>query len=271
MSTNLATMNDRQNAAIAAGGLGLDGAAALRPTPMVLVQPTTDVQGIMPGVFLDRMTGTQFPELDLVLLSIQTFREKYPSAEFKRGERPICKSRDGVMPILDNPDLIVVNPSGCATCPAASWDGYNYKTKTGPKPTCREKRRLIFIEAATGLPFFMTVQGKAVKTIKLLVESITRNAIMQNKKFEIEAAKTGNKNPRKMNLFDYKITLASQRTDAYFSLVVKSVNPMAQSEAEQFGPMYMELIARKREIEEQIEAEQNANVETEGSGTIEGI
>jgi hypothetical protein len=247
MSTELVVINTNEQHALAMGGLGFDGIESLRPTSMILVQPTSDVVGVMPGLFLDKLTGEQFAQLQMVPLAIHPTRAKYMSQIFVKGEKPTCRSRDGVFPITDNADLVAEAPN-CKVCPHASWKGYNNKTKTGAKPTCKETYRITFIEKTTGLPYYMNVTGTSIPAVKALKEGIKRHAIMMNKRFETA------KESRRLSIFDYVVTVGTEKSKGpYYNFKFLKTDPMRAEEAATFGPMYLELIQRKKQIDEEID------------------
>lgn len=266
MSTEAIVLQN-ENQAIEMGGIGLAGPAALRPELMVLVQPTTDgVQGIPPGVFLDKTTGMQFQKLEMVLFEITEPRAKYPSAKFVRGEKPICRSDNGLVPITDKDDLIPQAPA-CgrydpktgrfvALCEHASWKNYDNKTKTGQKPTCRSSRKLVFIEKATGAPFKMIIAGTNVKSVDNLRNALNRAALMSNAKNRAVG------NDRRMNIFDYVVTLESEKANdgPYYNYKFVKIDPMRKEEAAEYGPLYQALMARREEIEAELD-DTNATIE----------
>jgi hypothetical protein len=237
-----------QHTQIQTGGLGLSGLGDLRPTSMLLVQPTTDVEGVLPGLYLDKLSGTTWKTLKLVPLRISHVRDKYPSDKFVKGEKPICKSFDGVYPITNNSDLVPQAPN-CSVCPHSSWAGYNNRTKTGIKPSCKEGVSILFIEQESGLPFWINLIGKSVREGKQLKEAILRNAKM---------AKARTK--RNVNIFDYVVTMASEKDTGSPAYIAKfrKVDLMTPEEAEMFGPMYMQIVERKNQLEKEQAADDGA-------------
>jgi hypothetical protein len=246
MSTNelVHIGSQEEQALMAQGGLGLDSNEPLKPTPIKIKQPTTVAAGVENGKFFDTLTGQTFDSLDMVPIHMFSHRKKYLSDTFKRGDVPICRSRDGIKPITDNPDL---QPQAmtCATCPHASWKNYDRKTKKG-KPTCKEFYRIVHLEKESGLPFFIDLTGKAVSTGKMAFSAIKRTAQMLNTKFQ----RAGNN--RRLSIFDFVLrtsVVPAEDGGPYFSFKVNKIDPMSATEAQQFGPLYMELIQRKADLE----------------------
>jgi hypothetical protein len=225
------------------GGLGLDGTSAIRPVPMTLKQPTTEgLEDVKVGQFADKLSGVVWNQVRLVPLSIKRIRDKYPSAKFVKGEHPICRSMDGVLPVLNNKDLIPQAPT-CKVCSHSSWDGYDYKTKTGDKPTCKESILIVFIEIETQLPFYIKIVGMSVKDAKRLKEAIERNA-------QISAAR--NKDKKKPNLFDYVVDMTAVKGDGpYYDVKFPRVSLMKPEDAAQFGPMYEAIVLRSQQAQQE--------------------
>lgn len=254
MSTqSLAVIDQNQEQAIQVGGLGLRGVESLKPGPMVLVQPTTEVEGILPGLFLDKLSGTTWKTLKLVPLRIRFPRKGlYPSApRFVKGERPLCKSYDGIRPVTNNPDLTPQAPS-CKACPQGQWKkagGRNIK------PLCPENAEILFIEQETGLAFYITLTGFSVPPMHRLETAIERTAAMQKARTK-----------RGVNIFDFVVTMTSEKDDGSPAYMVKflKVELMKPEDSAAFGPLYMQLMQRKTEIETEQAADEGAGQVIDG-------
>lgn len=245
MSNELVVLNNNDNDLIATGGLGLDDSAAIRPTPMVLKQPTTTgLDSVLPGLFVDKLSGVTFKEVKMVPIKMTVVRDKYPSEKYVAGEFATCRSFDGIKPITNRDDLVPEAPN-CKGCRHSSWDNYNAKTKTGKKPTCKESFSILFIEETLALPFYIKISGLSVRAAKRLKEAITRNA-------KIVQARSG----KMPNIFDYVVTMKSVKSSdgAFYNIEFPEVAPMTPEKAQAFGPMYLELVRRKDQIEQEIDS-----------------
>lgn len=245
------------------GGAGLDGGSAIRPVPMGLKQPTTEgFEDVKTGEFFDKLSGITWKTVRLVPLKITAIRDKYPSDKFVKGEFPICRSSNGVVPITTREDLIPQAPN-CKVCRHSSWDGYNNKTKTGTKPTCKESFLIIFLELETSLPFYIKIVGLSVKEAKKLKEAIERNA-------QIAAARDAEK--KKPNLYDYVVDMTSQKGDGpYFDVKFPRVALMRPEDRGKFGPIYAELINRANQAKQEAATDDLAGEELGVEDGVEQI
>jgi len=249
MSESLVTINQNQEQAIQVGGLGLRGVESLKPGPMILVQPTTEVEGVSPGLFLDKLSGETWKTIKFVPLSISFPRKKYPSAKFVKGERPICQSYDGLRPVTGNPDLVPQAPN-CAVCPHSKWG----KNKSD-RPSCGEKGNLLLIEQDSTLPFYLQVTGKSVTPVKRLQTAIERSAVM-----------TRARNGRIVNIFDYVVTATTKKDQGSPTYIIEfiKVELMKPEDAAAFGPLYAQIMERKDALDAERVADEGAGEVIEG-------
>ncbi len=235
-----------------------------RPSIMALVQPTTTAPaGVVPGKFWDRKLGDQLDQLEMVIMGITKPRSKYPSATFVRGEKPICKSRDGKTPITDD-DRLTPQADACNVCPHASWKGYNNKTKTGKKPTCKDSRRIYFVDRVQGLPYLINVNGTGIKTVDQLQDTVETAAIKLNRQLKMQGK------DRKLRGEDFVVTIIAERAKdgPYYDFKPIKVQPMSEEEAAEYKAIKLAMEAGRAEFEAQMEAEEAAAAVAEATAEI---
>jgi hypothetical protein len=172
-----------QETAIAAydpmyAALGLAQGEPLKPANLNLLQPieTADEEGLVAGRFRDAQSNMQFDKLDIVVLQIAPGRVCYPP-ESERGAKPLCRSRDGVLPVINDDLIRQDNGRGCATCPKSQWKKIGGRTI---KPPCREVMNFLMADAENEFIFRYNVKGTSLSSIKELRETI-RKSIMYAK------------------------------------------------------------------------------------------
>lgn len=70
------------------------------------------------GGFYDELTGEQFKTTDFVWLADTLTRSFWPHKYGKGDKQPTCRSRNGIVPDEDSPDL---QSEKCGTCPMGQW------------------------------------------------------------------------------------------------------------------------------------------------------
>lgn len=160
----------------------------IRPAQLDLVQrmSKSTSEGALVGHFYDTKTGTNLKRMQVVLAAIpQDNRVLMPPNSF--GSGPICKSRDAVVPVTDDPRLTAMSPT-CQTCDHSSWKKWHANGKRREDvPQCREQIDFIFVERETLLPFRLNVHGKSLKPFREKMEGVARLAkvlLAQGKKPE---------------------------------------------------------------------------------------
>jgi len=111
----------------------------VRPQYIQLKQELTEGMDDVPnGTFFHRASGQTWKEINMVVLHMSKTRQWKPSSpDFTKmkNEAVLCRSRNGKTPVT-NDDRLEPQAKDCASCPKASWKGYDKKTNTGPKPVC---------------------------------------------------------------------------------------------------------------------------------------
>jgi hypothetical protein len=131
-------------------------------------------QGGTFGHFFDTKTGTNLKELTVVMAALpQDNRVLLPPGEL--GGKPICKSRDAIVPVVNDDRLTPMSPT-CAKCDHASWAKWHKTKRHEDKPKCRQQVEFIFVERETLLPFRMNVHGTSLKPFREKMEGVARLA-----------------------------------------------------------------------------------------------
>lgn len=193
----------------------------IRPAPLEIVQrmSKSTSQGALVGHFYDTKTGTNLKELTVVMAALpQDNRVLLPPGEL--GGKPICKSRDGITPVMDDDRLTPMSPTcrpvpifdefgkptGKMTkgCDHSSWARWHKTKQRADVPGCREQVDFIFVERETLLPFRMNVHGTSLKPFRERMEGVARLAkvlMSQGKSpepywFSMKLSLTEKSNPR---------------------------------------------------------------------------
>jgi hypothetical protein len=241
-TTQLVTITPQ---ALAQGGIGFSD-DQLSPSPLELVQRTTQVEGAIPGKFRDKESNMHFDVMEIIPLAFSKSRVLFPPGGDLQKE-PLCRSNDGFVPANN---VLQRQASRCDLCPRGSWEGYNKSTGEG-KPDCAEQLKLLFIERSTGLPYHITVKGRSLTPMKMFQRTLAKfNKISQGKGLNL-------------NIFDYTTTMKSLPVKgpkgSYF--VVQFAPPVAIKEEDRgkFGPLYEAFVlmraAKQNQVEQQVEAE----------------
>ena len=113
----------------------------MKPSNLRLLQPieTADEEGLIAGRYLDAQSNMQFESLDVVILQMQTGRVMYPP-DTERGAKPLCRSRDGILPVINEELIRQDGGQGCAKCPMSQWKRIGGRPI---KPQCRETMNML--------------------------------------------------------------------------------------------------------------------------------
>lgn len=154
MSTDLTQTQSNLPATLDDSGFsGFGDISQVSPAQIKLLQPTSpDIpENGKPGQFYNKLTDEVSDRLTMVILRVTSPRTYFtPGAPF--GSDPICKSLDGVAPLLDSK---LKQSNSCATCPKGKFHG-------NTKPECIESRQYLAVDRKTGLPFYFQVAKKAL-------------------------------------------------------------------------------------------------------------
>jgi hypothetical protein len=153
--------------------LGMEQGEPLKPSNINLLQPieTADEEGLIAGRFRDAQSNMQFETMNLAVLKIQPARVCYPPGS-DRGSKPLCRSNDGVLPVI-NEDLIRQDGGrGCAACPMSAWKKIQGRSI---KPPCREVINFLFVGIETEFVYRLNVKGTSLAALKDLRQTLVKS------------------------------------------------------------------------------------------------
>jgi hypothetical protein len=128
-----------------------------------IVQPMSD-EGTE-GNFRNSLDGAEFERLEgLYFIRVGKARVMFP-AEYKRGQDPLCRSDDNLVP-----DPRIENPPSddCATCMNSVWG------EDGSPPPCNLVIRLLAIQ--DGLPCWMDFKSTQITPLKKFLSALNLQA-----------------------------------------------------------------------------------------------
>lgn len=246
--SNEALVKTQQNTALVPSDGFLEGLedVQLKPSTMILVQNTTNIEGVdtegKAGKFLVKSSGQTFDELRVVPLAFRRTRVLWtPGAEF--GADPLCRSNDGI-----TPSPFVENPQHeqCKGCPRANWDIY-WKSGKKQKPDCQEKVQFLFLERETQLPYQISVSGKGIKPFMEMMGEIKRIAISRAKATPSEL----------LNIYDFSFTVKSvkvKNAKGVFFVLNFSDLKKVQNIGE-FSPLFQQFVKARKQEEAELDQE----------------
>jgi hypothetical protein len=157
-------------------GVGLEvlGPEDLIIPRLVLVQPTSQIDGVEAGKFYLNLTGDQFDEVQAVFLKVLKGRVYF--AEDANERRPLCGSPDRIKPSprYEHP----VAPT-CGECAYSLWRGKE-------PPVCHETYHLLGMMVESGLPFWWSVKSTAIAPTKRFLSAIALRARMGKNLFDAQ-------------------------------------------------------------------------------------
>lgn len=240
------------------GNWGDDDDASL-PQFISMKQALTEGMDHVPnGVFFHRGSGQTWETINMVILKMGKTRQWKPSApKFVADEKALCRSNDRKVPVTDD-DRLIPQAKDCAACPKASWDGYDKKTNTGPKPTCSKEFFILFLDEETNLPYIYTATGQGVDPAEAMYEAIRSRA-------KIVKAKTG-----KMPFtYDFVVTMTSEKGNKAFKPKFTTVRQLTPDDAAKYGPLFQQFVASRKNItQESVAPIDNEYVATEDTGQV---
>lgn len=183
MSNENTALATRPNpaAAMMAEAFGMDGNFFPKPTNVFLNQKPDD--GREPGAYYDTQANEKFDALPIVALKFSEGRVFFEDDTL--GAKPLCKSFDGKLPVLNDPDIVRQDGGkGCKGCPRAQW-----KQVRGPggklikvKPECAENLTLLFVNLNSGFAHRINVKRTAVPPTKEYREKLFKKVVEQQMK-----------------------------------------------------------------------------------------
>ena len=167
-NTGLATIDQTQNPL---SYLGVTEGEALKPVRLSLTQPisASPEDGIIAGRWRDEQSNSQFTDLNIVVLEIRSGRVAFESQEL--GSKPLCRSNDGIMPVISDDMQRQDFGKGCAKCPLSQW-----KKTAGRniKPQCQDAISILAAQLETGFTYRINGKGMSVATFRDLRDTIRK-------------------------------------------------------------------------------------------------
>lgn len=157
-------------------GLGTSSTDLLKPVRLDLIQPINSGGGKTAGEFLDSQTQVSFKKINIVPLGFSEGRLYFPPGE-SGLTRPLCRSINGVVPVIGDDLVPQDSGEGCAKCPKGSWNRIAGKNI---RPECKETVSLLFLERLSGFPYRIVAKGNSLTSFRNLKETIRKYVIRTN-------------------------------------------------------------------------------------------
>jgi hypothetical protein len=272
---------------LALGGVGLGSSLfKARPATIQLVPKTTRQDNAIPGTFRNISTGERVGTLQadgsmkdeiraVLLAEPQQQREWYLNdGKTYSKEMKQCFSVDNIQPhrMAKNPPAMF-----CSTCPKGdiNWQKWREGGKTpNLLPPCQMFWHLFIAERTTQSPYYLNVTGKSVTPFEQAMKTqmaglfakIIANATMINKArgyklnrntglFEFVGLPEGVTEqlaPEPLpNIFDIVFTIYANKKDGEITMGFKDFARMKPEDREEFGSLYAEFLASKKQAAEQ--------------------
>jgi hypothetical protein len=159
---------DPTTAALASFGIA-DGEPT-KPTNILLIQKADeDNPSLIPGKFMDTQSNLVFNDIELVPINMGTGRTLFPDDTL--GAKPLCRSNDGILPVISDDYIRQDGGLGCAKCPKSQWVRKGGKLI---KPECQENLKFLFAELSTGFVYRFNAKGMGLAPVKDLKETIKK-------------------------------------------------------------------------------------------------
>lgn len=166
-STALAVVD---TATSALASFGINEGEPMKPSNLVLVQKADeDNPGLVPGKFVDMQSNMSYDFLNIVPISMGYPRTLFPDDTL--GVKPLCRSNDGVMPVISDDYVRQDGGLGCAKCSKSQWVRVNGKLI---KPECQDNIRFLFAELETGFIFRYNAKRMTLAPVKDLKETLRK-------------------------------------------------------------------------------------------------
>ena len=146
-----------------------------------IVQLTCKDANCTYGTYRDSLSGAEFESVTFAMLRMDKNRVLWPPAG--QGDKPICKSTNGMVPDADfpNPPSRVCAKKAhkkarpMAVCPRAQWGG------NGEAPDCHLVYSLLGIDVNEGTPFMISFAGTAISPVKKMLSFLA----MRTQRFQV--------------------------------------------------------------------------------------
>ena len=261
-NTEVQTQSNQQ-----VGGLGVDFSNKLfnlKPATVTIVQPNSQLEGVVKGKLRISETGDQFDEMVCTLLVMPSEQRQYHIGNRedmnRTAENLVCWSNDLIKP---DPKSKIPQAMTCASCSRSDWGPWReFKEKNGFTkkeliPPCDSHYQVYLIDTVYRMPLRMFIRSKGRETFEQGMNNLARLLAM---------AKAQGKNP---NIFDVKFKLKTKQitTGKFLSYVptFTDFEFVKDDEKEVFGAVYMQYINQLNRAtqQEEIEAEQEAISESQ--------
>lgn len=161
------------NTVSALASFGISDGEPTKPTNLTLLQkPDEDDSSIIPGRFRDSQSGLTFTDMEFVPLSLTPGQTLFPDGTL--GAKPLCRSDDGIFPVLNDDYVRQDGGLGCKRCSKNQWVKKNGKNI---KPECNEGLRLLLAELSTGFVYRFNTKGMAISVLKDFKETLRKLVI----------------------------------------------------------------------------------------------
>lgn len=147
-----------------------------KPTNLQLVQPIMcgDAPGLVAGKFMDMQSNLQYDSIDIVPILMTNGRVLFPPGG-DLGAKPICRSVDGIMPVISD-DLIRQDCGlGCGSCQKSQWKRINGRSI---RPECGEVIKFLMAEVGTQFIYRYNVKGVGLAPVKDVRETIRKMVLL---------------------------------------------------------------------------------------------
>ncbi len=102
------------------------------------------------GLFVDNLSGTQIEEFDAFILSVRVTRARFVGETFAKGQKPECKSQDGV---------VSVEGKFCKDCEfSEKWEDN--------KPACARCLELLLWNKDENRPMILRARGSSYSPVR---------------------------------------------------------------------------------------------------------
>lgn len=168
MSTELAVVDQTPDAL---QYLGVVEGEPIKPVRLSLTQPinASPEDGTIAGRWRDEQSNMQYTDLNVTVLQMREGRVLFESQEL--GSKPLCKSDNGITPLISDDLQRQDYGKGCAKCPMSQWKKINGRNI---KPPCQETATALVAQPETGFTYRINAKGASVPIFKDLKATIRK-------------------------------------------------------------------------------------------------
>jgi len=210
----------------------------IKPAYIAIKQALTEGADTLPnGTLFHKASGQTWSGnvINMIILSMRKTRSWKPSApKFVPDEKALCRSNDRKTPLVG--ENLIPQSSSCATCPKASWAGYDRKARTGPKPTCDQGFFILFLDQETNLPYIFTATGQSVAPCEALYDTM---------KSQAKIYKAKNPDKPMPSTFHFSVAATTEKGEKAFKIKFNSIAKLTPEAAAKFGPLYEQFVSAR--------------------------